>query len=121
VKRALFLLQGLLLGLSGLIADSIDVDKLADLVGYTVLAATNVKGSFEGADYDKLVGLDNGWIFEFKTYHYHYAYHPVAIVFAKRTTAQELRALGLKSVPEDGIITYKLIIEDEVYDVSRVK
>jgi hypothetical protein len=121
MKRALFLPLALLFGLSGQAADSIDVDKLADLVGYTVLAATNVKGSFEGADYDKLVALDTGLIFEFRTYHYHYAYHPAAIVFGKRTSAQELRTLGLKTVPEDGIVTYKLIIDDEVYDVNRVK
>jgi hypothetical protein len=121
MKRAMVFVMALLFCALGSLADSIDTDKLGDLVGYTVLAATNVKGSFEGADYDKLVALDNGLIFEFRTYHYHYAYHPAAIVFGKRTSAQELRTLGLKTVPEDGIVTYKLIIDDDIYDVNRVK
>jgi len=107
--------------LSPLFSQSIDVDKLSDLVGYTIIAATNVKGEFDGADYDKLVRLDNNWIFEFRSYHYHYAYHPVAIVFGKMVTADELRSHGIKPLSEKGIVMYKLIIDDDVYDVSRIR
>ena len=85
------------------------------------MAATHVDGSFEGADYDRPVLLDNGLLFKFRTYHYHYAYHPQAIVLAQQTTADELRKMGLKPLSEKPLTTYKLIIDDEVYDVSRVR
>lgn len=100
---------------------SVDTDELADLVGYTIIAATHVKGDFEGADYDKQVQLDNGWIFEFRTYHYHYAYHPDAIVFAKLITADQLRGMGIRPISEKPLTTYKLIIDDDAYDVRRIQ
>jgi len=103
------------------VCGSLDTDELAGLVGYTIIAATHVTGEFEGADYDKPVHLDNDWIFEFRTYHYHYAYHPDAIVFAKLITADELRKMGIKPISESPLTTYKLIIDDDVYDVRRVR
>ena len=36
-----------------------------EIVGYLAVASTNVVGDFEGADFDKLVELDNGMIFRF--------------------------------------------------------
>jgi hypothetical protein len=76
------------------------------LKGYTVVEVTYVKGDFEGADFDKLVELDNGWIMRFNEYHYHYAYHPTAVVFAKNV---------------NGVFLFKLLIEDHIYDVMSVK
>lgn len=81
------------------------------LVGYTVIAATHITGEFNGADYDKLVKLDNGMIFEWTTYHYHYAYHPVAVVFGKNVT-----------ISGKTITVYKIWIEDdEALDATRVR
>jgi hypothetical protein len=94
---------------------------LKDLVGYTIVSATSVTGTFEGADYDRVVRLDNGWIFQFRTYGYHYAYHPDAVVFAKEVTAADFTKYGLKPPPVLPLLTYKLLIDDEVYDVSRVR
>lgn len=111
----------LLLTVLGAFGGSIDTDKLADLVGYTIVAATRVDGSFDGADYDKPVLLENGWLFKFRTYHYHYAYHPNAIVLAKLTTADDLRSVGIKPLSEKPLATYRLIIDDDLYDVSRVR
>ena len=39
---------------------SCDVNDLNELLGYTVIAVTNVDGTFDGADFGKLVKLDNG-------------------------------------------------------------
>jgi hypothetical protein len=42
-------------------------DTLAQLIGYTIVASTHVTGDFQGAEYDKLVELDNNMIFRFRT------------------------------------------------------
>lgn len=82
-------------------------------VGYTIVASTSASGELEGADFDKLVKLDNGMIFEFQTYNYFYVYHPDVIVFTKNITSPS----GKSSTD------YKLIIEDEdeVFDVIRIR
>ena len=93
-------------------ARAIDASSLRELVGYTVVECTNAKGELEGADYDKLVKLDNGMIFEFHTYSYFYAYRPDVVIFSKTVQYQS-----------KSITLYKLIIEDEddVFDVTRVR
>lgn len=80
------------------------------LVGYTVIEITNVVGNFEGADFDKPVVLDNGMVFKFNEYNYSYSYRPDVVVMAKKVT-----------VGKDSALLWKLIIEDELYDVTRVK
>jgi hypothetical protein len=103
---------------TGLIALSqpckaIDASSLGELQGYTIVAATHSTGELEGADFDKLVKLDNGMIFEFQSYDYFYEYRPDVIVFAKSTVLLSGKAFT----------SYKLVIadEDEVFDVMRVK
>ena len=86
-------------------------DILEDLIGYTIITTSNVSGTFEGSDYDKLVKLDNGMIFEFNSYNYHYAYRPKVIIFAK-----QLNMKGLKPIN-----VYKLIIDDDLYDVTKIR
>lgn len=86
---------------------ALDADDLTELVGYTIIASSSVVGNFEGADYDELVELDNGMIFRFREYNYSYSYRPTAIVFAYAYS--------------DSIILYKLVIDDELYDVDRVR
>ena len=103
------------------IAHALDADDLAELVGYTGVAASNVKGEFEGADYDKLVRLDNGMIFEFNEYSYTYSYRPTAVVFAQRLTPEEMRRLGPTKVPTQAITLYKLVVGDEMYGVTRIR
>ncbi len=66
------------------------------------------------------MALDNGSVFEFRTYHYHYAHHPRAIVLAKQYTAEDFTKLGLKA-PSTPTLSYKLIIDDYVYDVNRMR
>jgi hypothetical protein len=89
-------------------AAQIDVSKLGGLVGWTVVADTNIQGEFEGPDYDKVVKLDNGWLIEFNEYDYFYEYHPEIVVFSTKFK---------------GITLYRAIIDggDDVYDISRLR
>lgn len=98
--------------LPALTSDRLNADHLGRLIGYTVVAATTVSGNFEGADYDKLVKLDNGMIFEFREYSYTYSYRPDAVVLAK--------AIDVPPTGRQALI-YKLVVDDEIYDVTRVK
>ena len=72
--------------------------------GCIIVAETHVRGDFEGSD--KPAVLDNGMIFEFTTYHYHYAYHPEVVVLSCRFA---------------GHVLYKLIIDDEIYGAIRLR
>jgi hypothetical protein len=102
----------LALGLSSL-CYAISSTHLGHLVGYTIVASTNASGELEGADFDKVVKLENGMVFEFQTYDYFYAYHPDVIVLGKTYTLNSGKSFT----------DYKLIIEDEdeVFDVVRIR
>lgn len=93
-------------------AKAIDADQFDEVEGYTVIACTHAAGELEGADFDKLVKLDNSMVFEFQTYSYFYEYHPAVLVFGK-TVQYQGKSLTL----------YKLLIadEDELFDVNRVR
>jgi hypothetical protein len=91
-------------------AHAIEVDDLDELEGFTLVVKSTVVGDFEGADFDKLVKLDNGMVFEFQSYNYEYAYRPSAAVFARALKYQG-KAVSL----------YKLVIEDTIYDVMRIR
>lgn len=87
---------------------ALSCDELDEVVGYTLVAHTNVRGSFEGCDHDKLIEFDNGWILRCSEYGYSYAYHPDAFIFAKRITYQG-RTLTI----------LKVCIDDEMYDMRE--
>jgi hypothetical protein len=91
---------------------AVDADDFDELLGYTVVACTHASGELEGADFDKVVKLDNGMVFEFQSYSYFYAYRPAVVVFAK-TVEYQGKTLTL----------HKLLIgdEDEVFDVIRIQ
>lgn len=82
-----------------------DADDFRELIGYMVLDVTKVSGEFNGADYGKRIKLDNGQVYEFRTYSYSYAYRPTAVVFV---------------TIYNGVYLYKLLIEDKIYDVKKV-
>jgi hypothetical protein len=110
--KKILVVMALAIGLSPL-CYAIDASTLGELVGYTVVASTNASGTLEGADFDKLVKLDNGMIFEFQSYDYFYEYHPDVIVFAKTMTPPSGKSFT----------SYKLVIgdEDEAFDVIRIR
>ena len=87
-----------------------DASDLCESVGYVIVTCSNVVGDFEGADFGKSVSLDNGMIFTFNEYKYTYSYRPDAVVLAHNVTFQ-----GTQHV------VYKLLIEDETYEVTRVR
>jgi hypothetical protein len=115
-KVTIIILSGAFLALSGVFAydarpPTMVTERTLDiceLVGYTCIECTNTVGEFEGADFDKPVRLDNGMIFSFTEYNYDYSYRPDVAIFARKVDIQG-RAL----------IAYKLVIEGEVYDVTR--
>ena len=96
-------------------AKALDSNDLSDILGFTMMAHTNVRGDFEGADYDKPVALDNGWIFEFTEYNYNYSYRPSVAVFAKRVSFKP------PSGVERQLTIYKLVIDDTIYDARRIR
>ena len=98
------MVAGLLFGISGIFA--FDAEDLHDLLGYTIVGESHVSDTFEGADFDKAVQLDNGMVFIFHTYHYTYAYRPEVIICAS--------AVGSS-------YAYKLVIKDYIYSVTRVR
>ena len=108
-----------LLGASPVMA--LDADDLSELLGYTMVASTNVDDEFEGADFDKVVHFDNGMVFQFNEFNYAYAYRPSVAVFAQHATNAELHAAGIKTPPRDGVTLYKLVIDDGIYDARRLR
>jgi hypothetical protein len=96
-----------------------DMGQFDEVKGYTVMDVTHAVGRFDGADYDKLIELDNGMIFRFSEYKYYYAYKPSVVVFGRIYSLDEVK----KYVPSatSGLTSYKLLIDDDFYDVNRVK
>lgn len=93
---------------------------LSELEGFTLVTSTHVNGDFEGADFDKVVQLENGMIFRFNTYNYEYAYRPQADVFARTFSIADQKRLKIKN-PKVPVKLYRLVIGDNVYSVDRVK
>ncbi len=50
--------------------------RLGDIDGYTYMGSTRVSGDFDGADFGKIVRLENGDVFSFKSYFHYQAYRP---------------------------------------------
>jgi hypothetical protein len=103
---------------------ALDAGDLDELLGYTMIDYSNVSNDFEGADFDKTVKLDNGMIFEFTEYSYTYSYRPDVAVFAREFTtkdAAEMRKKGFKNIPKPPLMFYKLVVDDDIYDVLRIR
>lgn len=99
---------------------ALDADDLHELLGYTMVAHSNVSGDFEGADFDKLVKFDNGMVFEFSEYSYNYSFRPAVAVFAMELKG-DVKTPGLKPSSGRRLVVYKLVIDDEIYDAIRVR
>ena len=82
---------------------------LTRLVGYTIVAVTQVDGEFQGCDFDKIIRFLDGKAFRCSSYGYTYAYMPDAVIFAKQTTYQG-----------KSFATIKVLIEGEVFDMAPV-
>lgn len=68
-------------------------DVLGEYSGFTIVAAKRIAGyvdsngkrenSFEGCEYDRQIVFDDGTALACTSYHYHYAYHPLAAILIK--------------------------------------
>jgi len=84
-------------------------DDICELDGYTMIGCTSAEGEVNGES-GEIIKLYNGMIFELNDYNYNYSYSPEVGIFAKKLDYQG-----------KGFILYKLIIEDEIYDASRIR
>ncbi len=98
---------------------AIDADDFDEVKGYTVVDVTHASGTFDGANYDKLIELDNGMIFRFSEYKYHYAYRPYVVVFGKHYDLDEVKQFYPEATTS--FTSYKLLIDDDFYNANRVK
>lgn len=87
-------------------AYALDVSDFSGLGGWTIAAVTQVRGEFEGCDFDRTIKFDNGWTLTCATYSYSYAYRPDAVIFIKNSTFQN-RAYWM----------VKALIDDEFYEM----
>jgi len=84
--------------------------ELMNLVGYTIIGNKKITGwydnngkrgdSFEGCDYNRVIVFDNNKVLTCRGYRYHYAYRPTAIILSNG-------------------YSFKMIVGDDVYDMSR--
>ena len=85
-------------------------DQLEQLVGYTIVDVKTVEGwydedgekgdSFGGCDYGRIIVFSDDRVLECSTYNYHYAYRPRAVILSNGSS-------------------FKMIIDDHVYDMRR--
>ena len=95
-------------------AIALDARDLGGLVGFTMVEVTSLAGTFEGGPdyYGRVVRLSNGWVFDCQSYLYNYSHKPGVAVFAKKA---DYRYRGRE------VVFYKLVIDDKIYDASRVE
>lgn len=90
-------------------AKALDVYQLDELVGWTIVASTQVESEFEGCDFDKKIRLTNGWVLICRAYSYSYSYRPKVVVFAKSVTYQGTSFSMIKA-----------LINDRLYDMQAI-
>ncbi len=92
-------------------------DELEDLVGYTIIASKTVERWYDDEEKDDaFIGCSHGRVIVFTDsttltcaeYGYQYAYRPTAVILAKETTYQG-----------KSFYYFKMVVEDEVYDMRR--
>jgi hypothetical protein len=86
------------------------VNKLDDLVGYTIIAKKTIKGwydddeseenAFKGCSHGRVIVFTDNRILTCAEYGYQYAYRPTAIILSNGSR-------------------YKMIVGNNVYDMSR--
>jgi len=84
-------------------------EDFCSLVGWTIIGCSSADGDFEGESGD-IVKLYNVMLFELDEDEYQYAYLPTVVILAK--------AIKYK---EKDLVLCELIIEDEIYDASRIR
>lgn len=87
-------------------------DNLSQLVGYTIIDSKTIKGwydaddseieggAFKGCKYGRVIVFTDNKILKCSQYGYQYAYRPTAVILSNGSQ-------------------YKMIVEDEIYDMRR--
>lgn len=88
---------------------ALDASDFEDLVGWTIAASTQVRGDFEGCDFDKKIRFDNGWVLTCSEYSYSYSYRPSAVIFVKSFSFKG-RAYWM----------VKALIDDEFFEMEAI-
>jgi len=88
---------------------SVSASTFEDLKWYILIDVTRTPGTFEGADFDKVITLENGLTFEFMEYHYTYAYRPSVLVWARTVELENGQS----------VVVWRLLIDDHVYKVIK--
>ena len=93
-------------------------DELDDLIGYTILDSKTVaswydddekeEGAFKGFKHGRVIVFTDNKTLTCAEYGYQYAYRPTAIILAKEVSYQG-----------KSFYDFKMIVEDEVYDMRR--
>lgn len=91
-------------------ASAMDVSDFRGVVGYTVVAVTQVSHSFEGCDFDKPIRFDNGWTLTCSSFGYSFAFRPDAAIFAREFSHGGTRYLSIK-----------VLIDDDFYDMRPIR
>ncbi len=94
------------------------VDELEHLVGYVIIDSKTIKGwydddeseesTFKGCRYGRVIVFTDSKVLTCAEYGYQYAYRPTAVILAKEISYQG-----------KSFYDYKMVVEDEVYDMRR--
>ena len=84
--------------------------KLRDLVGFTVLSVSSIRGTFNGCENGRPIALEDGRILICESYGYQYAYAPSVVLFGKRMT-----------YAGRDYVMMKMLVEDEIYDMRAAR
>lgn len=107
-----------ILGILSFTAQADLADDLGDLVGYTIVDSKTIDGwhdeknksedGFEGCEYGRVIVFTDNTTLTCAEYGYQYAYRPTAVILAKKI-----------SYGSSSFYSYKMIVEDEIYDMHR--
>ncbi len=84
--------------------------KLRDVVGFTVISISSIRGTFNGCEHGRPIALEDGRILICESYGYQYAYAPSVVLFGKRMT------YGGRDY-----VMMKMLVEDEIYDMRATR
>jgi hypothetical protein len=99
---------------------AIEPDQFDELVGFTVLAATEISGVADGDDESSVVQLANGMRYDLGEDANACRYEPTA-VFALTLDPAQMKRLKPQSKAKVPVTLYKLLIEDQLYDAYRIR
>lgn len=118
IKFSLVIVTLALLGFCGISYAGVERE-LRRMTGYTIVYAGSVQEGIERNYSEKLLKLDNGWVFKLDCLMLMPLNFTDVIVFGKRYP--EALTKKYPNLPEQMLYQFKLLIDREVCDASLVK